>query len=52
MACDLAECTRDEIDDIMWRNGERLFGAKHREFVGAHPEPLHYMLPSSKQPKF
>lgn len=48
-ACEEAGCTQEDVEDIMYNNGMRLFAAKTREFCAAHPTPLEIVMPGQRE---
>ena len=38
-----------DVEDIMYNNGMRLFAAKTREFCAAHPTPLEIVMPGQRE---
>jgi hypothetical protein len=49
-ACDELSLSREDISDIFWGNAVRLYGARHREFLAAHPTPLEVPAPDLQAP--
>jgi hypothetical protein len=40
LACDMAGCSREEVEDVMFNTGAELFGERQRTFNTAHPRPV------------